>query len=169
MRMSPREAEFTEFLEARSGELMRFGYLLTRHEADAADLVQDALVQVWSRRSGDDIGNLGAYVRTTMVRRYISQGRRSERWRAVRDLLVRNDGQPSPEDAAASRDELARALDRLSPMQRATFCLQLFEDLSVDDIAARLDCSPGGVKRHLSDARRRLAEFFTTEESSHDH
>ena len=134
MRMSPREAEFTEFLEARSGELMRFGYLLTRHEADAADLVQDALVQVWSRRSGDDIGNLGAYVRTTMV-----------------------------------RDELARALDRLSPMQRATFCLQLFEDLSVDDIAARLDCSPGGVKRHLSDARRRLAEFFTTEESSHDH
>jgi DNA-directed RNA polymerase specialized sigma24 family protein len=52
MRMSPREAEFTAFLEARSGELMRFGYLLTRHEADAADLVQDALVQVWSRRSG---------------------------------------------------------------------------------------------------------------------
>jgi DNA-directed RNA polymerase specialized sigma24 family protein len=155
MRMSPREAEFTAFLEARSGELMRFGYLLTRHEADAADLVQDALVQVWSRRSGDDIGNLGAYVRTTMVRRYISQCRRSERWRAVRDLLVRN--------------ELARALDRLSPMQRATFCLQLFEDLSVDDIAARLDCSPGGVKRHLSDARRRLAESFTTEERSHDH
>lgn len=169
MPMESRDDDLTAFLEAHTDELLRFGFLLTRNDSDAADLVQDALVRVWSRRSGDAIDDLGAYIRAAMVRRHISLCRRDTRWRRVRHLLASVNHGPSADQGLAARDELTRALDELSPMQRAAFSLQLFEDLTVDDIAARLGCSPGSAKRHLFDARQRLAKTLTRGETAHDH
>lgn len=54
-------------------------------------------------------------------------------------------------------DDVANALARLSPRQRACVVLRFYEDLPVRDIADQLGCSEGSVKRHLSDAMKRMA------------
>jgi RNA polymerase sigma factor (sigma-70 family) len=55
----------------------------------------------------------------------------------------------------------------LSPKQRACVVLRFYEDLPVAAIADELSCSEGAVKRHLADAKTRLAERLrlTPEES----
>jgi len=61
-----------------------------------------------------------------------------------------------------ARDELGRALDVLTPEQRAVVVLRFWRDLAVDQIALRLSCPPGTVKSRLHNAlaalRRRLEQ-----------
>ncbi|MBK8075421.1 MAG: sigma-70 family RNA polymerase sigma factor [Kineosporiaceae bacterium] len=142
---------------SRMRRLLRLGYLLTGNEADSADLVQEALVRVWARPGhASDIENLEAFLGKTMTRLQLNRARRERRWREVRGLLLLG-RQESPEDQVALDDLVVRALGSLTPLQRAAFSLQLFDDLPVKQIAAVLGCSVGGVKRHLADARKRLA------------
>lgn len=56
------------------------------------------------------------------------------------------------------RQLLERALDRLSPEQRAVFALRVFEELSYREIADALAISIGTVMSRLSRARERLRE-----------
>jgi len=52
--------------------------------------------------------------------------------------------------------ELARAMEGLSPEQRAVFVLRVFEELSYKEIAEALEISIGTVMSRLSRARERL-------------
>jgi RNA polymerase sigma factor (sigma-70 family) len=61
-------------------------------------------------------------------------------------------------------DEVRRALATLSPRQRACVVLRYYEDLSVVEIADELGCAEGTVKRHLADARTKLALQLTINE-----
>lgn len=56
----------------------------------------------------------------------------------------------APEAPHGANLDLIRALDELPRMQRAVLVLQYFEDLSTDEIAARLGITAGTVKTHAS-------------------
>ncbi len=78
----------------------------------------------------------------------------------------------SPEREMLARelaDRLTRALDRLSPRQRAVFVLRHYEGCSQEEIAQQLSLNVGAVKAHLSRAlvklRRELREFYGTQAS----
>ena len=149
---------------SRLNGLLRFGYLLTGSEADSADLLQDALARLWSRpRQATDVENLEAFIKKTMTRLQLNRARRERRWRDLRRLLLPKH-EESPEDQVAHDDLVARALNLLTPSQRAAFSLRFFDDLTVKEIAEILGCSVGGVKRHLADARRRLAAGLKLDE-----
>ncbi len=73
---------------------------------------------------------------------------------------------PSPERRAAGREireRLAKALDALSPRQRAVFAMKHFEEMSIPEIADATGLDEGTIKSHLFRAarkiRERLAEF----------
>ena len=55
-----------------------------------------------------------------------------------------------------AREELSRALETLSPEQRAVFTLRVFEELSYKEIADALEISMGTVMSRLARARERL-------------
>jgi RNA polymerase sigma-70 factor (ECF subfamily) len=57
-----------------------------------------------------------------------------------------------------ARRELARALEGLSPDQRAVFVLRVFDELSYKEIAEALEISIGTVMSRLSRGRERLRE-----------
>lgn len=159
------ERTLDSLVATRGRSLLQYAFVLTRDQAEAADLVQDALLATFSRlRVRGDLGDLEAYVRRSILNRYLNQVRRTQRWRLVRPRLVAREQPSGVEEGVAAADSLARALGVLSPMQRAAFCLRFFDDLTVEEIAGALGCSGGGAARHLADARQRLARELSRQE-----
>ncbi|MHA6761688.1 SigE family RNA polymerase sigma factor [Streptacidiphilus sp. PAMC 29251] len=147
----------TELVQARGSALKRYGYLLCGDRAEADDLVQDALVRMFAQpRRTWDVESAEPYVRRVMLNRYLDQHRRRARWTGLLPRLVTPDSTGDFSTASGDRMDVVRALDTLSPRQRACAVLRFYEDLPVDEIAARLGCSAGTVKRHLSEAVARL-------------
>lgn len=152
--MSDRD-DFEEFVAARSPALLRTAYLLTGQHADAEDLLQHALIKVvpaWSRIHGDP----EAYVRKVLVRENISRWR-ARRWREV--SVERVPDRSAVSTPVEDRLELAAALGRLAPKQRAVIVLRYFEDLTERETARVLGVSVGTVKSQHSDALARLREI----------
>ncbi|WP_329005212.1 SigE family RNA polymerase sigma factor [Kribbella sp. NBC_00709] len=164
--MADWERAFRELLAARGPALRGYAYLLTGDPTTAGDLIQEALTRVFGRgRINDDVNQLEAYVRRAMLNQYIDGRRRLKRWNATRHLLV--DVPHYDDDRLAVADEVRRALANLSPKQRVCVVLRYYEDLTVAEIADELGCTDGTVKRHLSNARAKLAvQLGVTEEST---
>ncbi|WP_194916867.1 SigE family RNA polymerase sigma factor [Catenulispora rubra] len=150
-----RDAEFTEYLKARSAWLARVGYLLCGDWHRADDLAQNAAVRLyrhWSRASRAD--SVDAYARRILVNVYLDE--QQSGWSRFtflhRDPIER---ETPALDADASLD-LREALARLAPRQRATVVLRYYCDLSVEEAAEVLGCSPGTVKSQTARALARL-------------
>ncbi|GAA1940690.1 SigE family RNA polymerase sigma factor [Nocardioides marmoribigeumensis] len=152
------DAEFTEFVRARSGMLLRTAYLILGDHALAQDLVQEALTKVYvawpriQRREGVD-----AYARTVVVNTAISWKRRRG-WRGEQPV-----GEvPEPRGAAADEPDVRlaiwRTLQDLPPRQRATLVLRFYEDLSIKETAQVMQCAEGTVKSQVSQGIERLRE-----------
>ncbi|HEV2371266.1 MAG TPA: SigE family RNA polymerase sigma factor [Streptosporangiaceae bacterium] len=167
--MSRRDEEFTDYVTVRLASLRRVAYLLCQERHHADDLVQSALTKLyvhWGRARAAD--STDAYLRTILVREFL-QERRSG-W-AKR---VRLDAEPEagrgagvPADWEVEVD-LRAALARLPRGQRAALVLRFYCDLTIEQAAELLGCSPGTVKsqtsRGLESLRRRHeAGAFTHE------
>jgi RNA polymerase sigma-70 factor (ECF subfamily) len=143
----------------RGAALVGQAYLLTGDVREAEDLVQDALVRVFSRgRPVTEIRSAEAYVRRAIHTIYLDGFRRRRHWATIRHLAAVDERAHvlPPELAVGDRLVLAEALATLSPRQRACVVLHHVEDLPVDEIALLLDLSTGSVKRYLSDGRAAL-------------
>jgi RNA polymerase sigma-70 factor (sigma-E family) len=145
--------EFTEWATGAQRLLLRSAYLLTGDLHRAEDLVQEALVKVALRWPRLRDSNPTAYARTIIVRDNISW------WRRQRDVPTRSvqelvEVSTDPEAALVVR----RALDRLTPKQRAVVVLRHFDDLSEQDTAAALGVSVGTVKSQTAAALARLRD-----------
>jgi RNA polymerase sigma factor (sigma-70 family) len=163
--MADWERAYRALLATRGGALRSYAYLLTGDPTTAADLVQEALTRVFGRRRiGEDIDQLDAYVRRAILNQYVDSRRRLKRWHATRHLLI--DLPHHDDDRIVVADEVRRALATLSPKQRACVVLRYYEDLSVVEIADELGCAEGTVKRHLADARAKLAMQLAINEES---
>lgn len=182
--MAQWETELEELMARRSRALVGYAYTLTRDVPRAEDLVQDALVKVFSRLrrpAGSDGGgtsmhldqdeprltNAEAYVRQAILTIYLDGYRRQSSWAGIMHLLADDAFAPAAERAATARVDVGLALARLSPRQRESVVLRFFEDMTVPQIAAALGTRPGTVKRHLSNAmellRTSLAEMSAPE------
>jgi RNA polymerase sigma-70 factor (sigma-E family) len=151
--MSDRDAAFTEYFAARSSAMRGTAFLLCGDWHRAEDLVQTAFTKLylhWNRVTRHEA--LDPYVRQMLVRAYIDDGRRA-RWRRERPPEAAADRatEPTPTD---DRLVLVQALAEVPARQRAVLVLRYWEDLSVEETAAALRCSPGTVK---SQAARGLA------------
>ena len=155
---SARDDEFTEYVSARLPWLGRVAYLLCQDRHRSEDLVQAAITRLyvhWRRAVAAD--NLDGYARTILVRVYLSE--RNSAWaRRVRVSPALPDDTARAADVDAELD-LRAALAMLAPRQRAAVVLRYYCDLSVDQTAAVLGCSPGTVKSQTArglDTLRRL-------------
>ena len=150
------EAEFNEFVVARSSALMRTAYLLTQDHQLAEDLVQTALFKAalqWQRITGDP----EPYVRRILYTESITWWRRRTR-RVAESALQYDDGQ-SGVGVDVDVDlqlTLERALQRLTPRQRAVLVLRYYEDLTEVEAARVLGVGVGTVKSMHRQALARL-------------
>lgn len=166
------EEVLADLVRARRQALTAYAYLLCNDQREAEDLVQDALVAVFSRgRASNDIETVEAYVRRTIRNTYLDGFRRRKRWAAIRHLAVVPDAQPASDDTTVdhvpARIDVQRALRTLAPRERACVVLRFYDDLTVPQIAAELSLSDGTVKRYLSDAVGRLEDVLGPLPSAH--
>lgn len=150
--------DFETFAAARWPRLLRTAYLLTGDHHEAEDLVQVTLAKLfpaWPRVRGLDEPD--AYVRRALVNNNLSRFRK----RRVVQLLTPRLPERAQEGGAARTEErslLLEALGTLPPRQRAVVVLRYWEDLSEQQAAEVLGCSPGNVKSQASRGLRKLRD-----------
>lgn len=147
--MSDRDAHFTDYVTARGPWLRKVAFLLCHDWHRADDLVQTTLTRLyvhWHRVNR--VESIDGYARTILVNAFLAE-QRTVWWKRVSLKGESIDAAVSDLDVAASVD-LRTALAALPPRQRAAIVLRYYCDLSVDQVAAALDCAPGTVKSQTS-------------------
>ncbi|SCL33649.1 RNA polymerase sigma factor, sigma-70 family [Micromonospora rhizosphaerae] len=157
--MAAWDRALTELVQQRGAALKRYGYLLCGNSSEAEDLVQDALVRTFTSSQRSDVAQVEQYVRKIMLNIFLDRVRRRRVWERLLPLTAMS---PRQDQHAQTdlRGDLRRALMELSPRQRACVVLHYYLDLSVLESSDHLGLSPGTVKRHLHEARIRLADHL---------
>ena len=154
-----------EVMRERGSGLLAYARLLTGNDADAEDVLQDALVRSFSRgRQFTHVNAAEAYVRRAIPSVFIDRLRH----RRTRDAADERRAQER-DDAIGMGDrdavlDVRAALATLPARERACAVLRFYDDLTVPQIAARLGLAEGTVKRYLADASARLAEVLGDQE-----
>lgn len=145
---------FSEVIEAALPHLRRLALRLTRNEADADDVVQDAVVKAFTRWEKFDVtrGEPRTWLAAIVRNQFISE---------VRKRKLRPVASAAIETAATDDRDLvlyldtSRRLDTLHPDQRAVLALAM-EGERYQDIAAKLSIPIGTVMSRLWSARRAM-------------
>lgn len=146
--------EFIEFAEAASPRLRRTAFLLCGDWHAAEDLAQTALANVfvaWRRIRRQDAAH--AYATRTLVNAYLA----AKRVKRPGEVLTATPPERPVEPMALETKILVLdALAALPPRGRAVVVLRYWADLSVDQAAAALGCSPGNIKSQTARALDKL-------------
>ena len=138
-----------------------YAFLLTGSHAEAEELVQAAIVKVFSRpRRLTNLPQAEAYVRTSIRTLHIDGLRRRTRWLRAAPRLAMPDAVAGPGENVAEADAVGVAMATLAPRVRAVVAMYYWEDLSVADVAAAMHLSEGTVKGYLRDGRAALAPLL---------
>jgi len=164
--MTDRDADFTAYLQARQGRLLRTAYLLTGDQAEAEDLLQTSLAKLylaWDRVN--DRESVDAYVRRIMVNEHNSLWRRAWRRREHPTDQVPESPAPPPAYDDGTDAALWAAVQTLPRKARAVLVLRYYEELTEAETAETLGIAVGTVKsqtsRALATLRERVADDQT--------
>jgi RNA polymerase sigma-70 factor (ECF subfamily) len=163
-------AAFTRLVERCQGLVMGLCQSLGMHGTDRDDAAAEAFAAVYSALPGFD----GRSAPTTWV--YCIAWRTIARFRkkrsataAVESAADRPDHNPGPRataEAAETRQRVWSAVANLEPRQAAAVEMFYRRDLSVEEIAAILQCPTGTVKTLLFRAREQLRRTLASENAT---
>ena len=140
--------QWRTWLEASARRFLLFARDQTRCEADAQDVLQDALVEVWRRAQGRTPD--AALVFATIRRRAIDLARRDGR-RELREQAAPEWFQP-PAVESAHDDDIERAVKALPSHLREVVMLKVWSELTFQQIADML-----GIPLNTAASRYRYA------------
>jgi RNA polymerase sigma factor (sigma-70 family) len=149
------DATSADLYAKHSGELTRFATGLVG-PSHAADVVADAMTRVMTSRVWGEASNR----RALMFRAVMFEARmfhRSNHRRLAREARA---SRRESYEMAEFEPEVAAAVSRLSPQQRAVVFLTYWDDLDARTVADLIGVSEGTVRRQLGRARERLREVL---------
>jgi RNA polymerase sigma-70 factor (ECF subfamily) len=156
-----RDDEVARLLLARAAEAHRLAAWVLRDPVGAEDAVQEAALIAWNRR-----GSLrNAESAATWFNRIVVNVCRDElRRRARRHTLTASElVVDSGSERRAQRDELGRAVARLTEDQQVVLGLRFGRDLTVPQIAAETGVPEGTVKSRLHHSLEQLRSALAAE------
>jgi len=172
-----------QFLAGVELKAFKIAQAALRHEDDALDAVQDAMLQLaraYSDRPAEEWKPLFYRILENRIRDM--QRRRTVRGRVISWLPFRGNDEDDEEDPIAlapssdpqpprkleiseTMDALEKALETLPRRQQQVFMLRTLEGLDVAETATAMGCSEGSVKTHyfraLQSLRAQLGDFWT--------
>ncbi len=172
-----------QFLAGVELKAFKIAQAALRHEDDALDAVQDAMLQLaraYSDRPAEEWKPLFYRILENRIRDM--QRRRTVRGRVIAWMPFRSDeddDEPDPIAQAPAEEPqpqrrleidqtleaLERAVEALPRRQQQVFMLRTLEGLDVAETATAMGCSEGSVKTHyfraLQTLRAQLGDFWT--------
>jgi RNA polymerase sigma-70 factor (ECF subfamily) len=128
--------------------MVRAVYLTCGDVHQAADVVDEAFLQVFSRLRGEaSIDNLRGYLWRSALHGSTRARQRERRRAETSDLTARREPKHiSGPDDSGLHEELLESLTRLDPKVRVVLVLRFYGDFTVPQIAAHQDLPLGTVK-----------------------
>jgi RNA polymerase sigma-70 factor (ECF subfamily) len=150
---------FSELTSTHTDRLYAAARLILRDSEQAADAVQDALLQAWlDIRDLRDPEKFDAWLRRLLVRACYRAAKR-RRTREVHEIKAATTAErvmPDAQRTLAVRDQLDRGFRRLSPEQRAVIVLHHYLGLSLGESAETLGIPLGTMQSRLSRATQAM-------------
>lgn len=143
-----------------------FSLRLTRSRDHAEEIVQKIFIKIWiSRASLDKIENFGAY---------LNRSTRNESYSVLRTIAAKNlrEVELTDQEILSSSDSSARlsyqessamlkaAVDNLPPQRKLVYQLCHEQGMKYEEVASRLQLSPGTVQKHMKLALKSIRENF---------
>jgi len=158
---------FSALTAGRTNRLFAAARLILRDDEQAADAVQDALLQAWLDLRGlRDPERFDAWLHRLLVRACYRAARR-RRSRDIVEIKVASSADPVTPDAQRSlavRDQLERGFRRLSPDQRAVIALHHYLGFSLAESAEILGIPLGTMQSRLSRATHAMRAALDADE-----
>jgi RNA polymerase sigma-70 factor (ECF subfamily) len=157
MACATRDEAFAALTRRHIDAAYRLAWAILTDDVDADDATQDAFALAWrNRRSLRDQARFDAWFGRILVN--VCRERLRQRARARTRPLAESDERSMADFSAqtSSRDAISRAMTRLDADHRIVVVLRYWADLTVDEIAERLDVPPGTVKSRLHYALRSM-------------
>jgi len=166
-----RRREFEEVALPLQPTLVRMALSMTRHPADAIDLVQETYYKAWRffpafREGSDCKAWLTAILRNAYINRYRRRQRRPteiefDEWQDIDPVYVdEHQRTPAPDEETAIgeglSDEVVDALDQLPSHFRDVVILSDVSGMSYQEVADHVGCPIGTVRSRLFRARTML-------------
>lgn len=164
------QAAIARLIGQHSTQAYRVAFAILGNQHDAEDVVQEAFIKVF--RSIHQVRDEKAF-RSWVSRITANQAndalRRKALQRTLPERLQDDDTQVAdpPEDVVLrheSASEVQQAIERLSPLQRATILLYYSEEFTTKEVADLLGKPVGSVRRLLSDAYNSLRRLLQAED-----
>lgn len=153
----PIDELFAQLTRRHVDAAYRLAWAILQDDVDADDATQDAFGQAWrARRSLRDPDCFDAWFGRILVN--VCRERLRQRARQRVRPLTPTDDLPVADSSGhvSARDEIGRAVARLDPDHRIVVILRYWADLTIDEIAERVDVPAGTVKSRLHYALRSM-------------
>ena len=156
---------FRELVERYRDQYARYALHMLGNREDAEEALQDAFTRAYrSLPRCEDPERFGAWLFRILVNRCRTAGtRRGRRARTfvVDEAALLGASEEHPEDRAAWREEIDRALQQLRPEQREAFLLKYVEELGYDEMSRMTGVGVSALKMRVMRACERLRDLLS--------
>jgi RNA polymerase sigma-70 factor (ECF subfamily) len=158
------DPEFEKLVKLYYQDLYRFGFSLTRSEADACDLTQQTFY-IWANKGHQlkDLGKVKSWLFTTLHREFLQTCRHQERFT---DEPINEVAENIPHVSAdvvnrMDAQTMLEVLGQIDEGYRAPLVLYYNEDLSYTEIADVLEVPLGTVQSRIARGKMHLFQLLT--------
>lgn len=157
------QACFERLIEPHIAVGYRLAAAMLNDAAQAEDAVQEATLRAW-RSIGQprSSAHFRGWFLTIVANR--SRSMRAARWWSVIRVPETRVEVPSPTDDADRREDLSKAVGRLSPEERAAVFLRFYEDMNSHEVGEALGITGTAARSRIRRALQRLRIDLAEEE-----
>jgi len=155
------ERAFNEIYHRYWQKLVAIGYYHTRNKQMAEEVVGDVLIGLWHKKYDLQIQSLSAYLGTAVKYAVFKIMARHQR----RQDILKEQGRAEPDDeterkleARFLREFLDGVVEALPEKTKLVFRYSREDQLSVAEIAGKMDLSPKSVEYHITKAIKAIKD-----------
>ena len=156
---------FRELVERYRDQYARYALHMLGNREDAEEALQDAFTRAYRALPRcEDPERFGAWLFRILVNRCRTAGtRRGRRARTfvADEAALLGASEEHPEDRAAWREEIDRALQRLRSEQREAFLLKYVEEMGYDEMSQLTGVGVSALKMRVMRACERLRDLLS--------
>jgi len=163
---------FEQLVTPHEQMLWRVCWHYTRHQEDAADCLQEAMLKAWkaikSYRGDCSLSSWLYRIAVTVCLDFLRKQKRLPETESADEMAEEEgftpaDDSPTPDEAVIHResaDNIRAAIDSLPADMRTVIILYALQGMPYEEIAASMQTSVGTVKSRLNRARQKIAKFL---------